>query len=107
MAEENAADKEVHELQGKRMVTQNTPRGQYAGQYEQPAEVHREALKRIQEGGVATGVRILASHDSCPVCKAYEGAYSFDDAPQLPLEGCSHPLGCRCQYAPILDRFGP
>jgi hypothetical protein len=36
-----------------------------------------------------------------------EGAYEFDKAPELPHEGCSHPSGCRCFYAPVLDRFGP
>ncbi|MCA9971958.1 MAG: hypothetical protein KC425_17160 [Anaerolineales bacterium] len=65
------------------------------------------ALKRIREGGIATKVRILAARDSCPVCKAFEGAYEFDEVPELPHEGCSHPYGCRCTYAPILDRFGP
>ena len=100
-------DKKVQKLQGKRMVTQNSARTQHHGEFEREAEEHAEALKRIVDGGVATKVRILASHDSCPVCKAYEGAYDFDDVPALPMEGCSHPLGCRCHYAPILDRFGP
>jgi hypothetical protein len=27
--------------------------------------------------------------------------------PQLPIEGCSHPKGCRCHYEPVLDLFGP
>jgi hypothetical protein len=89
------------------MIVQNTSREQYAGEFEKSAEEHQEALHRIIEGGVATKVRILASNDSCPVCKAYEGAYTFDEVPALPLEGCSHPLGCRCHYAPVLDRFGP
>ncbi|MEZ4643759.1 MAG: hypothetical protein R3E31_13685 [Chloroflexota bacterium] len=65
------------------------------------------ALKKIREGGIATKVRILAARDSCPVCKSFEGAYEFDDVPELPHEGCSHPDGCRCFYAPVLDRFGP
>ncbi|MFQ5399668.1 MAG: hypothetical protein ACE5E7_08735 [Anaerolineae bacterium] len=67
---------------------------------------HHAALKNIRKG-LSTKVRILASHDSCPVCKAIEGAYDFDDVPTLPVEGCSHPQGCRCHYAPVLDRFGP
>ena len=74
--------------------------------YEQSAAEHREVLDRIRRG-LATRVRILASHDSCPVCKAFEGAYEFDDVPELPLEGCSHPKGCRCHYEPVLDRYGP
>ena len=74
--------------------------------FERPASEHRESLERIRSG-LATKVRILASRDSCPVCKAYEGAYEFDKVPELPLEGCSHPNGCRCHYEPVLDRFGP
>ena len=64
-------------------------------------------LDRIREGGVATKVRILVHDDCCPVCRHYEGAYDFDDVPVLPMESCSHPLGCRCRYAPVLDRRGP
>jgi hypothetical protein len=67
---------------------------------------HRQALDRIR-GGLSTKVRILASHDSCPVCMAAEGAYDFEDVPSLPIEDCSHPAGCRCFYAPVLDLFGP
>ena len=101
------ADEHVHKLQGERVVAGNTPRADQQGFLEKPAEVHQAALERIRKGGVATKVRILASHDSCPVCTALEGAYSFDDVPALPHEGCSHPQGCRCIYAPVLDRFGP
>ena len=66
----------------------------------------KKALENIKKG-LGTGVRILASRDSCPACKAMEGAYAFEEVPQLPLEGCSHPDGCRCHYEPVLDRFGP
>ncbi len=66
----------------------------------------KAALARIRSG-LATKVRILANHDACPVCKALEGAYEFDEVPELPHEGCSHGDGCRCFYAPVLDRYGP
>jgi len=66
----------------------------------------KQALKDI-EGGLATRVRILISRDSCPACRAAEGAYDFGDVPALPVEGCSHADGCRCHYAPVLDAFGP
>lgn len=75
--------------------------------FEQTAGEHRRMLEKIQSGGIATKVRILVNHDCCPVCRRVEGAYDFDDVPELPLEGCSHPLGCRCFYAPVLDRHGP
>ncbi len=98
---------DIGKLQGKRTEVGNEPHTRYVGELERPYAEHQAALKRIVEKGVATGVRILASHDSCPVCRAYEGAYNFDDVPELPHIGCSHPLGCRCHYAPILDRRGP
>jgi hypothetical protein len=101
------AKKEIEELQGRRMVRRNAARDEYVGDYEKEAEVHRAALERIIEGGIATKVRILTSYDSCPVCKSIEGAYEFDDVPALPIDGCSHPLGCRCHYEPVLDRRGP
>ena len=66
----------------------------------------KKALENIKNG-LATRVRIMANRDCCPTCRAAEGAYEFDEAPELPLEGCSHPNGCRCSYAPVLDMFGP
>ncbi len=101
------ADNEINQLQGRRMENLNTPRERYEPNMEKSAESHRAALKRIVEGGVATKVRILAAHDCCPVCRAVSGAYDFDEVPELPLIGCSHPLGCRCHYAPVLDMRGP
>lgn len=64
------------------------------------------ALEKIRNG-LATKVRILVAPDACPVCRAFEGAYEFGDAPELPLEGCSRVGGCNAVYAPVLDRFGP
>jgi hypothetical protein len=64
------------------------------------------ALENIRNG-LATKVRILTHRDCCPYCNAMEGAYSFDDVPALPHDECSHPGGCRCFYAPVLDQFGP
>ncbi len=65
-----------------------------------------KALENIKNG-LATRVRIMANRDCCPSCRAAEGAYDFGDAPELPIESCSHPNGCRCFYAPVLDMFGP
>ena len=66
----------------------------------------KEALEKIR-AGLATKVRILAHRDACPYCRAMEGVYSFEDVPELPHEECSHPNGCRCFYAPVLDYYGP
>ena len=100
-------ERDIAELQGRRTVIGNTPRDTQVGNLEISAERQRKALEKIRSGGIATKVRILANHDSCPVCRTFEGAYDFDDVPLLPHEGCSHPQGCRCHYAPVLDRFGP
>lgn len=97
---------EAGQLAGTKTVAMKTPREAQHPRVERSAAWHRQALERIRRG-LATKVRILASHDSCPVCRANEGAYEFDNVPALPLEGCSHPLGCRCHYEPVLDRFGP
>lgn len=64
------------------------------------------ALEKIR-GGLATRVRILVSLDACPVCRAAEGVYDFDDVPELPIEGCSRPDVCNASYAPVLDLYGP
>lgn len=64
------------------------------------------ALAKIK-AGLATKVRILVGDHACPVCTTLEGVYDFDDVPELPHEGCSHLDGCRCFYAPVLDRWGP
>jgi hypothetical protein len=69
-------------------------------------EEQRKALENIRNG-LATKVRILTHRDCCPFCEAMEGAYEFDEVPMLPHEECSHPNGCRCFYAPVLDFFGP
>jgi hypothetical protein len=69
-------------------------------------EEQQKALENIRKG-LATRVRILAHRDCCPFCSAMEGAYEFDDVPELPHDECSHPGGCRCFYAPVLDQFGP
>jgi hypothetical protein len=66
----------------------------------------KAALEKIKNG-LATKVRILVNHDSCPVCQAIEGAYEFDQVPEIPPEGCSRIGGCNAFYAPVLDRYGP
>ena len=52
-------------------------------------------------------VRLMVSHDCCPVCAAHEGTYDKFEAPTLPIEGCSHPKGCRCFYEPMLNELYP
>lgn len=65
------------------------------------------ALQRFQENPRVLYVRIMVANDCCPACRHAEGAYAKDSAPALPIEGCSHPTGCRCFYQPVLDEVYP
>ena len=65
------------------------------------------ALKRFQENSRVKYVRISVAHDCCPACRNSEGAYDKDAPPKLPVDGCSHNLGCRCFYQPFLTEIYP
>lgn len=52
-------------------------------------------------------IRVLASADACPACLIATREFRKDDVPDLPVQGCSHPLGCRCFYEPSLDTIYP
>jgi RNA polymerase subunit RPABC4/transcription elongation factor Spt4 len=65
------------------------------------------ALKKYQENPRVKYVLIAVSHDSCPACQEAEGSYDKFEAPKVPIEGCSHALGCRCFYQPFLDDIYP
>jgi hypothetical protein len=65
------------------------------------------ALKHFQENSRVRYVRLVVSDTCCPACREMEGAYAKDEVPPLPVEGCSHPNGCRCFYQPFLDVIFP
>lgn len=65
------------------------------------------ALKRLQNNPRVIYVRISVANDCCPACRQAEGAYAKDSVPKLPIEGCSHGLGCRCFYQPVLEEIFP
>jgi hypothetical protein len=65
------------------------------------------ALKGFISNPRVTAVRISVAGDACPACQSLEGVYPKDKIPTLPAEGCSKGCGCRCFYAPILDRIYP
>ncbi|HVC34051.1 MAG TPA: hypothetical protein VNL16_11120 [Chloroflexota bacterium] len=53
--------------------------------------------------GAIRGVRILTGPDSCPTCRVHAGiVYRLDDAPIVPIAGCSHPGGCHCAYSAVM-----
>jgi hypothetical protein len=65
------------------------------------------ALKRFQNNSRVRMIRLIAMHDACPACLEVARTYEKDLAPKLPVEGCSHSLGCRCFYQPYLDEIYP
>jgi hypothetical protein len=65
------------------------------------------ALKKFQENTRVRDVRLVVNADACPVCASYEGTYQKDEVPKLPIEGCSHPNGCRCFFEPMLKIIYP
>jgi hypothetical protein len=65
------------------------------------------ALKRFQNNPRVRLVRLMAMDNACPACLESARAYDKDSAPKLPVEGCSHRLGCRCFYQPYLDEIYP
>ncbi len=57
----------------------------------------------IKAGGAIAGVRILASADGCPACRALaDCVYDPDSAPMIPIGACTASVGCRCTYAPVM-----
>lgn len=65
------------------------------------------ALKRMQSNPRVKYVRIVVNDACCPACREAQGAYEKEKAPRLPVEGCSHSLGCRCFYQPFLNDIYP
>ncbi len=68
------------------------------------AAVARRQL--IENPRVSRG-RVMAAHDACPACQMASAEYSKELLPDLPVAGCSHPLGCRCFYEPALITIYP
>ncbi len=64
-------------------------------------------LKKFQANPRVKHVILSVHDDACPVCLEHQGAYQKDEVPHLPIEGCSHPEGCRCFYQPALAEIYP
>jgi hypothetical protein len=65
------------------------------------------ALERFQANPRVHHLILSINDNACPVCKEKQGAYLKNEAPVLPIEGCSHPHGCRCFYQPVLEEIYP
>jgi hypothetical protein len=64
-------------------------------------------LKKFRQNPRVTAIRINVANDACPLCYETRGTFPKDATPALPHEGCSHGLGCRCTYEPILGEIYP
>jgi hypothetical protein len=64
-------------------------------------------LRKFIENPRVFAVHLIVHEDACPVCQQIAGTYPKDQAPLLPVEGCSHPQGCRCFYQPLLETLFP
>ncbi len=65
------------------------------------------SLKRLQANPRVKYIVIAAPAEACPACQQLAGTYPKDRVPRLPVESCSHPLGCRAYYVPYLDDIYP
>lgn len=65
------------------------------------------ALKKHINNPRVKYILLMVDDDCCPACRVAKGAYTKDNVPVLPVEGCSHPLGCRCFYQPFLEELYP
>jgi len=68
----------------------------------------QRVLERYRMGmkarGAIRGVQVIVGDDSCPICRQYAGAvYHPDDAPIIPITGCTQQGGCRCAYRAVMD----
>ena len=66
-----------------------------------------KALKEMQANPRVKYIVIIAPDSACPSCSKLVGTYPKNEVPRLPIEECSHPLGCRSFYMPYLDEIYP
>jgi len=66
-----------------------------------------QSLKAMQANSRVKYIVVIAPADACPACQQLVGTYPKDKVPRLPIESCSHPLGCRAYYMPYLDEIYP
>lgn len=66
-----------------------------------------QSLKKLMNNPRVKYIVIIAPEDACPACQSLVGTYPKDKVPRLPVESCSHPLGCRAYYMPYLDEIFP
>ena len=66
-----------------------------------------QSLARMKANPRVKYIVIIVPEDACPACQNLTGTYPKDEVPRLPIDKCSHPLGCRSFYLPYLDEIYP
>jgi len=66
-----------------------------------------DALKRMQENPRVSKIVVTLPAEACPACQEVFGTYPKDQVPRLPMDVCTHPMGCRAFYQPFLDEIYP
>jgi hypothetical protein len=71
------------------------------------AEYAKIVLDRYRLGikahGEIRGARIIPGSEQCEKAMSVAGkTYLPDDAPLIPIQGCSLPGGCCCSYTPVM-----
>ena len=66
-----------------------------------------QVLARLQANPRVKYIVLAVPADACPVCQELAGTYPKERAPHLPVDLCSHPLGCCASYIPYLDEIFP
>ncbi|GEM_PF-899379 len=66
-----------------------------------------KSLERMRANPRIKYIVVVVPEDACPACQNLTGTYPKDQVPHLPIEQCSHPLGCRAYYLPYLDELFP
>lgn len=66
-----------------------------------------EVLKRMQDNPRVSQVTLVVPADACQSCRELAGTYPKDAVPEIPVDACSHPLGCRSRYQPFLNDVYP
>jgi hypothetical protein len=64
-------------------------------------------LRKFRENPRVKAVNVIVHADACPACQEIQGTYPKDQAPMIPVEGCSCEGGCRCFYQPLLEEIFP
>ena len=65
------------------------------------------ARRKFVENPRVRLVRLIVAAEACPACHKVEGTYDEVSIPELPIEGCSHNISCRCFYEPTLNNIYP